>query len=134
LNWKSHKAGELLYNIQEKSYRLLLIEMAFLIPGYFLQNKMYPLYNRSIVGSAMVPVVFLNIFLVIVLISRFWTGLEEGETVAYDIISSVLANVWIISLSLFISWYFKHRKKWLFILCIFVHWMLSSLIMGIMVS
>lgn len=134
LNWESHKAGELLYNIQEKSYRLLLLEMVFLIPGYFLQIKMYPLYNKSVVRSAMVPVVFLNIVLAIVLISRFWTGLDEGETLAYDIITSVLGNVWIISLSLFISWYFEHQKKWLFFICLFGHWMLSSLIMGIMVS
>jgi len=132
-NFPPFISGDILNNIKAQGIRFICLLLLFLIPGYILQRKTFELYHQSIVRSAVVPVAFLNIFLTISIISVFWNGEDNGESIWYIIGIYGAINSWIISLSLFISWYFAHQKKWLFGLCLSGHWIIYSIIMGFLV-
>lgn len=125
--------GDVIHNIIAQGIRCIFLLLLFLIPGYLLQRKTFILYQKSIVRSAAVPVVFLNLFLIISIIATFWNEETEGASVWYIIAIYGAINSWIISLSLFISWYFAHQKQRLFLLCLSGHWILYSILMGILV-
>ncbi len=133
-NWRSFMEGELMYNIREEILRFLLLTLVFFIPGHFLQRKMYALYHQSVIRSAMVPVLFWNVFLTISILNLFWTGEHQGASIWVIVAVWGGLNTWIITLSLFISWYFSHEKKWLYLLCFLAHCLISSAVTGFLIS
>ncbi len=126
--------GEFMYNLKEEVVRLGFAELMFFVSGHILQRKMYTLYNKSVLRSAMVPILFFNVFLTFSMINLFWSGEHQDESIWYIMSIWAIINGWIISLSLLVSWYFEHQKKWLYFLCIFGHWMLISLLGSYYVS
>lgn len=98
-------------------WQMLLLTISFLLPGYFLQEKAFQLLNKSLVKSALVPVVVWLLVTSILLITDF-----NIVNVKYFL----AAFAWLIPLCFLISWFISNRKTGLFVLLLIVHWLGSA--------
>lgn len=126
------RKGDLLYNIQQEIPRVAMLNLCLVAAGHVLQKRMYPLFNQSIVRSALVPVLFLNIFLIIGILVEFNSIAQKG---LWQLLATyTVINSWLLSISLYISWYFQHLNKWLYVACFVVHTICIGLIMGFSIN
>ena len=132
--FNAFEAGNVRHNMREEIVRFFFVSSIFFLAGHVLQNIINETYHKAVVRSAIVPVLFWNVFLTISLIQLFFSEPSSVGSL-WEIIGAYLGvNTWLLSLSLFISWYFVHQKKWLYALCFVAHWLVSGVITGFLVS
>ena len=110
-----------------ESFPLLMWSIIFLLGGHYLQGQAYPLYQESIIKTAMVPFIFWFVILILSFIGNSMEGSSPIQDIprTFLILCSIIS--WYFTLCLLISWYFKHQSKPKYFGSFLAHWLVSTL-------
>lgn len=94
-----------------------LLTMSFLIPGYLFQQKLFELLNKSLLKSAIGPIIIWGIISLIILTTDF--NLKNVQYI-------LTAFAWFTPLCFLISWHLAQKKTNIFIVLLVLHWVVFS--------
>lgn len=112
----------------EEGITLLLWTIVFLIPGHYLQNATFHLFDKSIIKNAFIPFTFWFVLLLSSFLLNFIEGMPPLKEVTEISLTFGGVFCWYFLLCLLISWYLKHQNKAWYLGTFFAHWFVFSLL------
>lgn len=96
------------------------ITLIGLIPNYFLQKELYLLYQKSVIKSALTPVLIWFIIIITPYLFQSYQGVTDMKAPSTMLIIFSCLFSWYASLCFLISWYFQHQNKLKYVLSLLI--------------
>ena len=103
---------------------LSALELIFLLSNYYLQGRLYDLFNQSVLKATLIPVLFWGSIILLALLYDINQGIPLNSLIVFTRISTILIGY--ATLCLIIAFYFKHQNRSKYYGALFLHWFIIT--------